>query len=379
MLTTTANTETANTDFDGFKRKSVNDHKPTFFDTSLNQMEVEGVKTLSVQGTPLEMNYDARKDLHDILNVPTSFATHVEQVLGQSARLSIVDSLRDAMSQRDNLNFKLSLDPNRNQIVGISRDSRTVEMEGFFELFEMFMNRYDLDVVGHSSRFGLAEISTKSPRQVSIGGKTLKDEVFNTGVTFRYKNGLVSAHPYTYRLVCTNGMIGSFNEDYQLSSSQKNVVASFFGRMDRLSEQSFIPDVLRDHVMRAITTRASVDEVFKMREKIDDYSVTEFTNPLVESFIPAEEIKDAYANAGYDVNEMSITQRQSCMTNLSYWDVINGMTRFASHDYTSDGFQISENEKMQLQRHAGYRLQRKTIDCENTIPTPPEFSSAMLN
>jgi len=364
------------TDFETFKQSSI-ENQPVFYDTALKNVEVADLDVFTVEGTPLNVTPQARNELHDILNVPNSFANHVENTLGRDARLGIVDSLRSAISEKNGIKVKLSLA--NDKIVGINRDFRTVKMEGFFELFEMFMNRYDLDVTKYSNGFGMSEITAKSPRQVNIDGKNLPDEVFNTGVTFRCKNGKVSVNPYIFRLVCTNGMIGRYEENQQLSSTQKDVVAGFFKNMDKLAEQSFMPDGLRNHVLRAISTRASVDEVFKARELIDSYSVTKFTNPLVESFVPAEEIKDAYAKNGYDVNEMSITQRKSCMTNLRYWDVINGLTRFASHDYTSDGFKISEREQMDLQQQAGLLLQRKTIDCENRIPTPPQFSSAMLN
>jgi len=72
---------------------------------------------------------------------------------------------------------------------------------------------------------------------------------------------------------------------------------------------------------------------------------------------------------GIQPNELTQKQQQNARTNISVWDIVNGITDFASHDY---GFNIKnpESTRNQLMVNAGGIL-TKQYDTQNLLIAQP--------
>lgn len=359
--------------FETFKREQI-EGQPEFFDTKLSEIDLPDYRTIDVQGTNLSLGEGGVSGLHDVLGMPRQVSEHFSHVLGDEERVNILRNLRSGLAKKANREVSLAIDPVDHRVVGVSKTKNRVSMEGYFDLFDRFMDRYNLDVQGFASHDGGNSITMRSNMKVDLSRAGLSDEVFKTGVVFKIINGELEFSPFTYRLICTNGMIGRYIENqFSLPELTSRRTVNFFERMDGLARSGFLPENFQEYVERANSTFASVDEVYKARQLVNKYNASEHNmNPNTEKFIDYARVEADYRNFDKTPNipDMSITQRKSAMTDVKVWDIVNGLTDFASHDYTSDGFHVSPSDSETIQVRAGSLFQKKTLDGENFMPSP---------
>jgi hypothetical protein len=361
-------------DYSSFKQTAI-DEQPVYYETELSNVDLESLNSVSVEGKNLQMERSAVEDLHDIVGMSNKFGNHVEEVLGDDARVGLIRALRSGLANKKGLNVSVALDRKNGSVSGFSTDMNHITAEGFFDLVERMMDRYGLDLFDNNFLAGSNKVavSVKANKQLDLTGfQGMEDEMFSTGMTFMMDRGEMKFLPQIERLWCTNQLIGTYDSDYSISGLDDRNMESFFEKFDTLAQNGFIREDLPDYIDRAANTRASVDEVMKSRSLINEYKAEDGPNAVVEKLIPVAHIRDAYASLDNspNVRDMSITQRKNALTDVSVWDVINGITRFASHDYTSDGFNIADGDQVRLQRRAGDLLEKKTLDCENVVPNP---------
>ena len=72
---------------------------------------------------------------------------------------------------------------------------------------------------------------------------------------------------------------------------------------------------------------------------------------------------------GIQPTELTPAQKRNARTNVSVWDIVNGITDFASHDY---GYEIKdpENTRNELMVQAGGIL-TKQYDTQNLLVAQP--------
>ena len=63
-------------------------------------------------------------------------------------------------------------------------------------------------------------------------------------------------------------------------------------------------------------------------------------------------------------------QQKNAKTALSVWDVINGVTDFASHNY---GYEMKDNSAANLQMQAGSMLCKDSYDTSNLVLVQPNY------
>ena len=71
--------------------------------------------------------------------------------------------------------------------------------------------------------------------------------------------------------------------------------------------------------------------------------------------------------AGIDTVGLTDSQKRNLRTGVTVWDVINGVTDFASHNY---GFEKKPNADRHMQMRAGDMLSR-TFDTSNLVYNQP--------
>jgi len=370
----TQNQNILNMDYSDFKQTAI-DEQPVYYHTKLSNVDLESLNSVSVEGNNLQMESSAVEDLHDIVGMSNKFGNHVQEVLGDDARVGLIRALRSGLANKKGLNVSVALDRKNKSVSGFSTDMNHITAEGFFDLVERMMDRYGLDLFNHNFILGSNKIAVgvKANKRLDLTGFSgMEDEMFGTGMTFMMDRGEMRFLPQIERLWCTNQLIGTYDSDYNISGLDDRNMESFFEKFDNLAQNGFIREDLTDYINRAANTRASVDEVMKSRALINEYKAEDGPNAVVGSLIPVAHVRDAYADLddSPNVRDMSITQKKNALTDMSVWDVINGLTRFASHDYTSDGFNITDGDQVRLQRCAGNLLEKKTLDCENVVPNP---------
>jgi hypothetical protein len=204
----------------------------------------------------------------------------------------------------------------------------------------------------------------------------MKDEVFQTGVTFRNTptRGL-EVSPFLNRLICTNGMTSTaFAENYGLHSLNDKSINEFNEHMIRMASTGFQPVGLADTIRKAHNTDASLAEMQKAvsallgtDQRVDyDY---------IQRYIPIDRAMKAYDMAGADPNTFTQVQLKNAKSGMSVWDIVNGMTNFASNDTR---YKIDDQKMGNLMVTAGNILTKKAFDTEGLLTVDPFANRSLL-
>jgi hypothetical protein len=360
-------------DYTTFKNKAI-DSQPILYKTRLKNVAVNDLDNVSVDGKTLPIDEGGLNSLQKIVRLPQAFSRRMDSYLGEVARVKLLDALRDGVAERKDEDVNVAISRNTGEVLGFSKGGSVVSAEGFFDLVERVVDRYNLDLQGQTiGTDGSITLKSQIPnRRIQVAN--LDDEVFKSGLTLNLDMGQVNFKSYLKRLICTNGMIGGLAEDnVRLNALNADMMVEFFQQMDELSEDQFLPIGFRDNVRRAMNTPASLYEMEAVRSQINRHSV-EPNNRYNEWFLPLEEVNQTYREMGYDPSEMSAKQKHNTFTNQSVWDVINVLTDFASHDQTDKGYNFTDAQATAMQVSAGRMFGRKNHDLENLVPIPRGFN-----
>jgi hypothetical protein len=245
----------------------------------------------------------------------------------------------------------------------------SISNENFIGFAEQFIDQYNLDVthMGSDPRGGVT-INTVSPNtMLQIPG--MKNELFHTGVTFRNTpdRGL-EVSPFLNRLICTNGMTSTqFDESYGLHQLTDKNINEFNEHMLRLASTGFQPVGMAEQIRKASYTNASIQEVEQALNRVisSDKSIN---YDYMQRYIPIERITKAYEMKGVNTAELNAKQRGTANSGLTVWELVNGITNFASNDTK---FAINDNTRGNLMVGAGNLLMKKEYDMEGLLTVNP--------
>ncbi len=88
------------------------------------------------------------------------------------------------------------------------------------------------------------------------------------------------------------------------------------------------------------------------------------TDTELEIYAPIASTEEAYKKNGVIIENLNKDQKENARTDVSYWELVNGITDFASHNY---GHELKNPDT--LQRFAG-RLFVKKPDLSNLVLNP---------
>ena len=156
-----------------------------------------------------------------------------------------------------------------------------------------------------------------------------------------------------------------FEESYKLKSMNQQVWEEFYRHLDNIEKGGFVPVKFSQQVERASSTPASLYELEQGLRLITDNSNCE--GDSTEMFIRAKNTYNRLHSSGIDTVRLTDAQKRNVRTGVTVWDVINGVTDFASHNY---GFEKKPNADRHLQMRAGDMLS-KTFDSANLVLNQP--------
>lgn len=345
------------------------ENQPIRKEVSLRDIEVVKDGVLSYQGSFIGLSENALKDLCKIVGLPMGFEKTFTKNFGENARKQLLSKLKIATSlNRNTPNVTLILNPQTRMVVAIQTSKhKLISHSAFLDTTSNLIDRYNLEVNNFTTNSdGSLLINTSSPKN-QFGVKGLKDEDFLGGVTFTndIKNGF-SVSPFLYRMICINGMIGhGFEESLKLGGLEPKKSEDFFVQLNKLAERNFKPLSLEERIQVAMNTQASLHEMRDVHDLLTTYSGE---NPhTLERWLPYVSTTQAFIDAKINPVGFSDEQKKRARTGTTIWDMVNGITHFATHD---NGIRISDESRRHMQKKAGDLLTKKVYDMQNTVPSP---------
>lgn len=340
----------------------------------LSELKIVGDGVVSYAGNMLHFTEAAFLSLAQLVGTPISFQKRVHGLMGDSAKLNLLNVMREAMSLRKDRRLMLIGNPDTLQIVAVVKEDAVMLTAGsFFDLVEGIVTKYNLNVRACSiDDVGTVNIRTTSPNAETISGlpsKYKENEEFLPGLSFQ--NGIVSGtelNPFTYRMVCTNGMIAERkSQGAKLVGFDSKELREFYEHVRLLASNNFVPFNYNQNVVRAIQTNASMEELGFAYKTMFRSCENEVDKRLINAFLPYEECVAKYKKMNIHIEELTQQHRRNAKTNVPMWDVVNALTNFATHQH--DGIDLSEASRAVLQTNAGDLLGRERYDTELLLPS----------
>ena len=345
---------------------------------SLSEFNVIDNTHIEVDGVKIELTPFAFKRLLGRLRIPTAFAKRFSDGFGADGLQQLVQMMKTMKSSKNDQTVTLLVDPRNKVITNIlPAGYASISNEAFIDFAEGYINQYGLEVKDFGSDpNGGATINCVSPNSVfKVPG--MSDEVFNTGVTFRNTptRGL-EVSPYLNRLVCSNGMTStSFSETYGLHELTDKSISEFNDHMISMASTGFQPVGLADKIKAANETDASIAEVQRaMSAMLSTDKKIDFD--YMQRYLPINRVMKAYSDIGAEPSTFTNKQLQNAKSGLSIWEVVNGITNFASND---ERYNIDDHKTGNLMVSAGNLLMKKNFDTEALIQFDPFANKSLLS
>ena len=345
---------------------------------SLSEFNVIDNTHIEVDGVKIELTPFAFKRLLGRLRIPTAFAKRFSDGFGADGLQQLVQMMKTMKSSKNDQTVTLLVDPRNKVITNIlPAGYASISNEAFIDFAEGYINQYGLEVKDFGSDpNGGATINCVSPNSVfQVPG--MSDEVFNTGVTFRNTptRGL-EVSPYLNRLVCSNGMTSTaFSETYGLHELTDKSISEFNDHMISMASTGFQPVGLADKIKAANETDASIAEVQRaMSAMLSTDKKIDFD--YMQRYLPINRVMKAYSDIGAEPSTFTTKQLQNAKSGLSIWEVVNGITNFASND---ERYNIDDHKTGNLMVSAGNLLMKKNFDTEALIQFDPFANKSLLS
>jgi len=344
---------------------------------NLSEFNVIDNTHIEIDGVKIELSQHAFGKLLGRLRIPKAFAKRFAEGFGNDGLKQLVTMMKSMKSSKNDQTITLLVDPRAKKVTNILPGGyASVSNENFINFAERYIDQYDLSVTDMGSDpNGGATINCVSQNGIfTVPG--MSDEVFSTGVTFRNTpvRGL-EVSPYLNRLVCSNGMTSTaFSETYGLHQLNDKSINEFNEHMISMASTGFQPIGLADKIKSANNTDASLAEVQKAMsailstdKKVDfDYA---------QRYIPINRAMKAYSDLGAEPSTFTTKQLQNAKSGMSIWEVVNGMTNFASND---NKYNIDDHKTGNLMVTAGNLLMKKNYDTEALLQFDPFANSQLL-
>jgi hypothetical protein len=353
--------------FASFKTEAIS-KQPLRKRVLLSDLKFQTMDTVEYSGVLLGINRQGLKDIVRIIGFSVSGSASIEKTVGEGVALNILNGIKNVIgSSKQEVTISVTPDRVITRVTPTSK-SPLISIETYFDTFERIANRHDLEIQSTSfnAETGSVSISALAGKhEFQVGN--LSDEVFRTGLSFSRNQEGIQADPYMHRLVCTNGMVTrQFEESFKVRSMEPKMWEDFYRHLERIEQSGFAPTEFANAVNRSRNSVASLAELERGIQLLTGNSNIE-ERELDVFFRGAKHTYNRLHSSGIDTVKLTPEQKRNLRTGLTHWDVINGITDFASHNY---GYEKKPNADRHLQLQAGDMLTR-TPDTSNLILNQP--------
>jgi len=341
---------------------------------ALSEFNVIDNEHIEVDGVKIKMDARAYKQLLFRLRIPKAFANRFKDQFGDNGLAQLVDMMK---ASRADSTVTFLVDPKERTIADVLPGGYAViSNESFLDFTTRYIDQYNLGVthIGQDGKGGVS-INCVSPSGI-VAVPGMSDEVFQTGVQFRNTphRGL-EVSPYLNRLVCTNGMTSTaFSENYGLMNLNEKKINEFNEHMVNMASNGFQPMGMVEQIRKANSTDASLAEMqsamssLLSADKNIDYD-------YLQRYVPIERAKRAYDQLGANSAEFTKKQLAMAKSGMSVWDLVNGMTNFASNE---SRFKINDGNRANVMMRAGNLLMKSAYDTEGYLNVDPFATRSLL-
>lgn len=348
--------------YNDFKEASVK-FQPLTRSASLIDLDVIDATTMSFKGHTFTCEPKAIQDLNKILGMPVAISTLFEQKLGpeMKAKLQSLVKIARTMGGKD-LECTVVISNVTKSIMRVLKGNSLLNNKTFFDTFEKLTTDADwtIDAMAQGPDGGVSISVMNKNSEFQVGA--MKDEIFYPGFTLSSNQATgMSLDMFNHRLVCSNGMTRK-DVSKSLRYIDFKTPTEFFDKLLMAKDSNFVSTGFADDVIKASKTRASFAELEHAAMHIKHAS----NCPLdqIDQFIPYNSIRHQFAAKGLDTITLNSAQKGNAITNVSIWDLVNGLTDFASHDYS---YEISGMGRSSMQAEAGKLLGKKSFDIDNLV------------
>jgi hypothetical protein len=343
---------------------------------TLSEFQVVDNEHIKIDDIMIEVTPKAFNRLLARFRVPAAFAKRFAEGFGDDGLRQLLNTMKNLKSAKNEQKVTLIVNPDTRKIVDIlPKGYASISTETFFEFVEDYIGKYDFEVksLGHDT-YGGTHLHCIQPNcMMEVPG--LENEKFLNGVMFRNspQRGL-EVSPYVDRVICENGMTSKlFAENYQLHNLSDKNIKEFNERMLQMAATNFRPAGMVENIKKASEIDASIAEIEAAANAML-YSAPEVEFGYIEKYLPIAKVNKAYAMVGADVEEFTFAQKKNAKSGISVWDVVNGITNFASND---SRYAIDDWKRGRLMESAGNLLFKKNFDTESLLNVDP-FSGGRL-
>lgn len=345
---------------------------------SLSEFHIIDNETIEINGKRIQITPAAFQKILKRLRIPKAFAKRFQEGFGTKALKNLVAMMKTQKSSKNDQEVTLIVDPKERVITNVlPAGYASISNEGFLDFVERFISGYNLNVVnfGSDNQRGTVINTLTDNKIFQVPG--MDDEVFNTGVTFRNTpdKGL-QVTPFLDRLICANGWTSTaFSETFGLHQFTENSIKEFNEHMMQMANTGFQPMGIAETIQKANGTPASMKELQYAANSIMGYG-KDVNYDYIQRYAPIERANVAYQNAGITPSEMTNKQMANAKSGMSVWDVVNGVTNFASND---ERYGVNDMSRTNLMMKAGNMLLKKNYDMENIIDVDPFTDRNLLS
>lgn len=316
---------------------------------------------INLDGIELSLRPEAWKDLLFLLKINDKLLKGLDSSVGHQMKLKLLNVVKQALAANGkSLNGLFIIDPTKSKVLRILKQSISLlSPSAFFDLFETQMNHAgNLEMsemfVNENGTLDLNIIAKNS--EFNVGG--LSDENFYPGASYssNYNSG-TSASSYTYRMVCTNGMIlARPDTSVKLRGTSEKSVMDFLKGLEKQERLGWRPSWHDERLVKAMSTSASLGEAMICKKVIDN---TPFG---FDSVINLSTTYEEYDRLGV---KLDLELHKSAAIDMSVWQLVNKMTDFASHARGAGAVNRSLAMKT-----AGMIFSQPEYGTEAILPTP---------
>ena len=342
--------------------------QPIRKEVALQQIKIIDQTCVEYGGHRIAITPQAFKDMMSILKIPSNFADRFRGIVGQEAQEKFINTIKNVMAQSSNKTVTLVLNPKDRTVVAVHKTNRNlISNTAATDLIGRILNDSGLSVADfsiNSDNGGIAVNTFSTNNRFEIPG--MKDEHFIAGISFTNNptNGF-QVSPYINRLVCANGMVTrGFEEQYKLTRLDEAEMNKFMEHLQSLRHNSYQPFGFTDAVRLCANTNASLHEMEAAAHAIRNVADVDYD--MLQEWVPIKSTNQAFARIGVDTQILDAAKKKNAKTGTTVWDLINGVTHFATHD---NGIQLTDYDRRRLQVVAGQML-TKIPDMSNQVRTP---------
>jgi hypothetical protein len=345
---------------------------------NLSEFKVVNNTAIEIDGKLIEVSSHAFFKILNRLRIPKAFAKRFTAGFGENGLGQLVEMMKTLKSSHNDQTVTLIVNPTTRSIIDVlPAKYASISNESFINFIERYINDYNLNVTHFGSDLrGGVQINTSAPDHIfRVSG--MPDEVFNTGVTFRNTTDRgLEVSPYLTRLICANGWTSTaFSERFSLHSFNEKNINEFNERMIQMESTGFTPVGLSDNIQRANVTNASFSELQTAASMILS-SHKNLDWETVQAYAPIERVNEAYIRSGVEPSMLTNRQLKNANSGMTVWDVINGVTNFASN---FKKLPVDDFKRGELMVRAGNLLMKDKYDMEGQMKVDPFANNQLLS